>query len=466
MRPIYGTLGDDGLRQYRTVLIEIARKNGKSEIGAGVALKQVFADGERGAEVYSAAADRQQAGIVFDVAEQMVRMSDVLSARARVTNSSKNISVPRTGSKYRVVSADGGRQHGLNPSGVIFDEVHTQRHRRLWDAMTMGSDTRTQPLIFAITTAGVPDEAPVWWDLHEYARQVRAGIFNDRTFLSIHYGAEQGDDFDDPKVWQKANPALGSFLSLEAFRDAHARAKRIPAEWSEFLRYRLNYPTQQAERWLSVEDWDRGAEIQDWSELRGKQCFAGLDLSTRKDMTALALWFPLPNGKFACKTYFWLPAENVPTRLQPWVDAGHIEATEGNAVDFELVRRRINEIAYEFPFDVLTFDGWGPAIPVIQNLTNDGISCMECRYGIRTLSAPAKDFEALVSEGRVLHDGNPVMRWMVDCVSARQDSNGNILPEKPNRLKSEKRIDGISAALMAHAQAIVQQPGNVTLEFC
>jgi len=170
IRPIFGRMGADGYRQYRQVLVEIPRKNGKSEIGAGVALKLLCADGERGAEVYSAAADRDQAALVYSVAEPMVQMSPVLSARCRITASRKNIVYKRTASRYRVISAEGRRQHGLNPSGIIFDEVHTQRDRRLWDALQMGTDVRSQPLVFAPTTAGIPDDSPLWWDLHEYAR--------------------------------------------------------------------------------------------------------------------------------------------------------------------------------------------------------------------------------------------------------------------------------------------------------
>lgn len=455
IRPLFGTVNDDGTRRYRLAYVEIPRKNGKSEVAAGVALKLLTSDGEPGAEVYSAACDREQASLVYDVAAQMVRQHPALRGRCKITDSRKNIAVPKTGSKYRVVSADGGRQHGLNPSGVIFDEVHTQRKRALWDAMTMGSDTRVQPLIFAISTAGVPDDAPVWWELHEYARQVREGIFDDPTLFSIHYGANHDDDFDDPAVWKRANPALGTFLSLDSFRAGWQKARRIPGEWNEWLRYRLNVPTQQADRWLSLPEWDACADRIDPTALRGRECYAGLDLSTRRDITALVLAFPGEDG-IRLRSYFWLPADHCPQKLRPWVDAGHITLTPGNTVDYSFVRHQINEIAKEYNLVGLGHDPWNAA-QLAQELQGDGLPVVEWRFGIKTMSEPSKEFEARIAERRIRHDGNPVLRWMVDCASLRSDASGGVIPVKPDRLKSEKRIDGVVAAIMAVGQASTQE---------
>ena len=459
IRPIFGRMGPDGYRQYRQVLVEIPRKNGKSEIGAGVALKLLCADGERGAEVYSAAADRDQAALVYSVAEPMVQMSPVLSARCRITASRKNIVYKRTASRYRVISAEGRRQHGLNPSGIIFDEVHTQRDRRLWDALQMGTDVRSQPLVFAPTTAGIPDDAPLWWDLHEYARQVREGVFEDPTFYSVFYGASPDDDFDDPKVWRKANPALGSFLSFEKFEAAWRRAKRIPSEWNEFLRYRLNVPTQQADRWLSLEEWDAcGGQI-DWANFRGRECVAGIDLSTRRDITALVLAFKLDDDRIALKSHFWLPQANVPTRLEPWVRAGYIETTPGNAVDYAAVRRRLNELGTEYAIKEITFDEWN-AQNLATELTNDGFEVSLQRFGLKSMSWPSKEFETWISEKMILHDRNPVLRWMADCVAVRVGPTATICPTKPDRYKSEKRIDGIVAAILAFGRLVVTDDGT------
>lgn len=454
IRPIFGNVKEDGTRQYQQVLLEVPRKNGKSELAAGIALKLLAADGEPGAEVYGAALDREQAANVYDVAEQMVLRSRHLDSRCKITSSKRNIAVPKTGSKYRVVSADGPRQHGLNPSGVVFDEIHVQRTRKLWDAMTMGSDTRAQALIFAITTSGVPDEAPLWWDLHEYARQLREGIFKDPSFLSVRYGADPGDDFDDPKVWQKANPALGRFLSLEKFKENWARARKIGSEWNEFLRYRLNVVTQQSDRWLSLQEWDACRAKIDWEALRGRPCYAGLDLSSRKDITALVLDFPLDDGTFLLRPFFWLPKDNVPTRLQPWVDSGLIETTEGNTIDYEAIKIRFREIAEAYELREIHMDDWGIS-QLAEDLRKEGHAILATRYGLHKMSGPSKDFEGLLAEKRIKHDGNEVLRWMADCTSLKSDPLGQIMPAKPDRLKSERRIDGIVAAIYANCRAIL-----------
>jgi phage terminase large subunit-like protein len=446
IRPLFGTLKEDGTRQYSTALIEIPRKNGKSEISAGIALKCLTADGEYGAEVYGAALDREQAGAVYEVAQQMVYLSPHLNARCRVTPSRRNIAVPKTNGKYRVVSADAGRQHGLNPSCVVFDEIHTQRNRRLWDVMNMGSDTRTQALMVGITTNGVPDEAPLWWDLHEYARQVREGIFQDESLLSVHFGADAGDDFEDPKVWKKANPALGSFLSLEKFKVAFERAKRITSEWNEFLRYRLNVTTNTADRWLKAGDWDACGRKVDWKALRGQPCYCGLDLSTRRDITALVQLFPLSNGEVFVKPHFWLPEANIPQRLRQWVP-DFITPTPGSVVDYDFVLQRIAEIREAGPIELLQFDEWN-ASQIETELQKSGLKVATCRFGMRSMNGPTKEAENKISSRSLVHDGNPVLRWMADCVTLRQDANGNVMPVKPDRLKSEKRIDGVAAMLM------------------
>lgn len=448
IRPVFGTVRDDGYRQYQQVLLGVGRKNGKSELGAGVALKMLTADREPSAEVYSAAGDREQAANVYDVAEQMVRLSRALDKRCKITTSKRNISVPRTGSKYRVVSADGGRQHGLNPSAVIFDEVHVQRRRALWNAMTTGSDTRAQPLIFAITTCGVPDESPVWWDLHEYARQLREGIFEDPTFLSIHYGADLKDDFDDPKVWKKANPALGSFLSMEKFKAAWQRARRMKSEWNDFLRYRLNVPVQQVDRWIAIDQWDACKAPIDWNALRGEPCYVGIDLSSRLDITAMVLAFPRDNGRFLLRPYFWLPKDNLPKRLEAWQAEGLIETTHGNTIDYEALRLRLKEISDAYDLREIHMDDWGIS-QLATELQKDGYKVSATKFNMTNLTGPSKDFESMIPEGRIQHDGNKVLRWMADCVGIQSDPLGRIMPSKPDRLKSEKRIDGIVATIYA-----------------
>jgi phage terminase large subunit-like protein len=456
IRQIFGTVTDAGLRQYRTVFAEFPRKQGKSTIGAGIALKLTCADGEAGSQVFSAAADRQQAGIVFDEAAKMVRASPLLNARLKIVDSRRNISYAAKSSFYRVVSSDAGRQHGLNPHGVIFDEVHTQKNTNLWTAMTTGFGARLQPLILAITTAGVPDESPLWWDLHEKARQIREGVIVDPGFLGIHFGADPNDDFDDPKVWHKANPGLGSILDLESFRTDYITAKTTPRLWNDWLRYRLNVPTQQQDRWLPMEHWPLCEDKYTEADLASRKCYAGLDLSTRQDITALSLIFPWEDGSFRTLVYFWLPQDNVPDHARQWVRDGLIATTPGSTIDYEFIRAKIAELRKRFDIQALSYDSWN-AQHLVNDLVGDGVNCVEVRFGIRSMSLPSKEFESAFVDHRFRHNGNPVLKWMADCVSVRQDSNGNIMPVKPERHKSTKRIDGIAAMIMAYDN-IVRNP--------
>jgi phage terminase large subunit-like protein len=458
LRPLYGTVNPaTGFRRYRICFVELPRKNGKSEVGAGIAAKGLFADGEPGAQVYSAAADREQAANVYNVAEAMVQMNKHLRRRCKISSSRRNIAVPRTNSIYRVVSSDGRRQHGLNPSTVVFDEIHTQPNRKLWDAMTTGSDARDQALIFAITTYGDPEESELWSEYHDYARDVRRGLIEDPTFLSVHFGAEEGDDFDDPRVWAKANPALGNFLSLENFRASHARAKKIPSEWTEFLRYRLNLLIGASDQWIPQHDWDACGRRIDWKALRGEPCYAGLDLSTRSDLTALVLVFPRPGGERLVKTMAWLPSGASTDRMKPWIQKGLITETPGGAIDFSEIRKAVNQAQKEFKVRRLAYDPRF-AEQLSQDLRADGVEAVEFTQNAQNYTAPCVEFETMVTERRIQHDGNPVLRWNVACTAVKRTSNGGMIPMKPDRKKTHKRIDCTVAMLMALDQDMRTRP--------
>lgn len=448
IRQIFGTVTESGLRQYRTVFAEFPRKQGKSTMGAGIALKGTCADGEAGSQVFSCAADRQQAAIVYDEAAKMVRASPLLNARLRIVDSRRNISYPAKSSFYRVVSSDAGRQHGLNPHYVIFDEVHTQKNTDLWTAMTTGFGARLQPLILAITTAGVPDESPLWWDLHEKARQIREGVIQDPGFLGIHFGAEPGDDYEDPKVWHKANPGLGTILDLESFRTDFLTAKTTPRLWNDWLRYRLNVPTQQFDRWLDMFQWPINEDRYTDDDLNGMECVLGLDLSTRLDFTALSLLFPMPDGTIRSLYRFWLPEAAVTPEYRAWVDAGYIKTTPGTSVDYDFIREEIIALKGRYRIRCINYDTWN-ADQLRGQLDMEGFEMNEVRFGMRSMSRPSKEFETAWADGRFRHNGNPVMRWMCDCVTIRSDSSGNFMPVKPDRKKSTKRIDGVAATVMA-----------------
>lgn len=464
IREIFGRLNEDGTRQIRQVYWEIPKKNGKSQVAAAIALALLYTDREPGAEIYGAAADRDQASIVFNVAGSMVRANGRLSARSKVIDSSKRIVVPRSGSFYRALSADVAGKHGFNSHGVIFDEIHAQRDRRLWEVLTFGAgDTRRQPLIFGITTSGIPGESPVAEELHDYADQILRGIIpQDPTFYPVIYAAPSDADWTSEEVWRACNPALGDFLNLDSVRAACERAKRLPSEQNSFRRLRLNQWVKQETRFIDMAAWDACAKPVDLGAARDLTWYAGLDLSTKLDVTALVLVARDDGGTFHILPFFWVPQDNLQDRpnqesakYKRWAEQKLMELTEGNVVDFAAVRRKINELRDEAGFDIrqIAFDPWGAA-QISQQLTDDGFEMVEVGQTFRHLSEPTKELQSSVVQGNVRHGGNPVLRWMADCMTIKSDINGNVRPVKPDRLKSSKRIDGMVAAVMAIGRVI------------
>ena len=272
IRDIFGILKPDGYRQFNTAYVEIPKKQGKSELAAAVALLLCCADGEERAEVYGCAADRQQAAIVFDVAADMVRMNPALKKRCKILASQKRLIYEPTNSFYQVLSADAYSKHGFNVSGVIFDELHTQPNRKLYDVMTKGSgDARTQPLYFLITTAG-NDEHSICYQVHQKAIDIMKGRKHDPRFYPVIYGAGRDEDWSSPEVWKKANPSLGITVKMEQVKDAYNSAKENPAEENTFRQLRLNQWVKQDVRWMPMDKWDACAFPVDPDELRGRDC--------------------------------------------------------------------------------------------------------------------------------------------------------------------------------------------------
>jgi phage terminase large subunit-like protein len=424
----------------------------------------LYTDREPAAEIYGAAADREQASIVFNVAASMVRANPKLSTRSKVIDSSKRIVVPKTGSFYRALSADVAGKHGFNSHGVIFGEIHAQRDRRLWEVLTFGAgDARKQPLIFGITTAGIPGESPVAEELHEYADQILRGIIPpDPTFYPVIYAPPPEADWTDEEVWRACNPALGDFLSLESVRAACERAKRVPSEQNSFRRLRLNQWTKQEVRFIDMGDWDACSEPIDLAAAKDLTWYAGLDLSTRLDLTALVLVARDGSGTYNLLPYFWLPKENIQDRpnqesakYRIWADQGLITLTEGNVVDYEAVRQRLNQLrSTGLQIKEIAFDPWS-ATQLAQQLTEDGFETVEVGQTFRHLSEATKEMQASIVHANVRHGGHPVLRWMADCMTVRTDINGNVRPVKPDRLRGSKRIDGIVAAVMGIGRAMV-----------
>lgn len=459
IRDLFGTLKPNGYRQFNTAYIEIPKKQGKSELAAAVALLLTCGDGEERAEVYGCAADRQQAAIVFDVAADMVRMCPALSKRVKILASQKRLIYTPTNSFYQVLSAEAYSKHGFNIHGVVFDELHTQPNRKLFDVMTKGSgDARMQPLYFLITTAGT-DTHSICYETHQKAKDIIEGRKIDPTFYPVIYGADESDDWTDPKVWKKANPSLDITVGIDKVKAACESAKQNPGEENAFRQLRLNQWVKQAVRWMPMEKWDKCAFSVDEDELEGRVCYGGLDLSSTTDITAFVLVFPPldEEDKYIILPFFWIPEDNLTLRVNRdhvpydvWERQGYLQTTEGNVVHYGFIEQFIERLGERFNIREIAFDRWG-AVQMVQNLEGMGFTVVPFGQGFKDMSPPTKELMKLVLEQKIAHGGHPVLRWNMDNIYIRTDPAGNI---KADKEKSTEKIDGAVATIMALDRAI------------
>lgn len=459
VRDIFGTVKDNGFRQYNTAYVEIPKKNGKSELAAAIALYLTCADSEWGAEVYGCAADRQQASIVFDVAVDMVDQCPALKKRIKPIISQKRLVYMPLGSFYQVLSAEAYTKHGLNVHGVIFDELHAQPSRELYDVMTKGSgDARTQPLFFLITTAGT-DRNSICYEVHQKADDILRGKKIDPTFYPVIYGISNEDDWSDETNWYKANPSLGYTIDIEKVRTAFQSAKENPAEENIFRQLRLNQWVKQSVRWMPMDIWDKCSFKADVQKLKGRECYGGLDLSSTNDITAFVLVFPPINedDKYSILPYFWIPEDNLKLRVKRdhvpydvWQKQDFLKTTEGNVIHYGFIESFIEELGKKFNIKEIAFDRWG-AVQMVQNLEGLGFTVVPFGQGYKDMSPPTKELMKLTLEKKIAHGGHPVLRWMMDNIYVRTDPAGNI---KPDKEKSTEKIDGAVALIMALDRAI------------
>lgn len=456
---IFGTVKEDGFRQYNTAYVEIPKKNGKSEIAAAIALYLTCGDNEWGAEVYGCAADRQQASIVFDVAVDMVDQCPALKKRIKPIISQKRLVYMPLGSFYQVLSAEAYTKHGLNVHGVIFDELHAQPGRELYDVMTKGSgDARKQPLFFLITTAG-NDRNSICYEVHQKASDIITGRKIDPTFYPVIYGIKDEDDWQNEANWYKANPSLGHTIDIEKVRAAMLSAKENPAEENIFRQLRLNQWVKQSIRWMPMEVWDKCSFAVDIDKLKGRECYGGLDLSSSNDITAFVLIFPptADDDKYYVIPYFWIPEENLKLRVKRdhvpydvWEKQGFVKTTEGNVIHYGFIESFIEELGTMFNIKEIAFDRWG-AVQMVQNLEGLGFTVVPFGQGYKDMSPPTKELMKLALEKRIAHGGHPVLKWMMDNIHVRTDPAGNI---KPDKEKSTEKIDGAVALIMALDRSI------------
>lgn len=461
IRPLFGWKRADGTRQYRRAFIAVPRKNGKSTLAAGIALYLLFADRESGAEVYSAAADRDQAAIVFELAKSMVEASPQLKKRSQ--RFKRSIVGPRA-SSYKVLSADAPTKHGLNAHGIIFDELHAQPNRDLWDVLTTSTGAREQPMVVAITTAGY-NQSSICYEEYAYAKQVHAGAIKDPSFFPFIAEADVKDGWADPAVWEKANPGMGVTVRREYLEEEAKRAKESPAYQNTFRRLHLNQWVQQSTRWLDLAVWDRGNRLILEESLRGKECYAGLDLSSVSDLTAWVMAFPAEGDPeaLAVVARFWCPQARLESgkyrdQYQAWARGGFLTPTPGDAIDYAFVRAQIIDDAQRFRLVDANVDRLFQAHQLAQELTEEGLAIFGMGQGFTGMAAPMSEFHRRVLAGKLWHGGNPVLRWMVDNLAVKQDPAGNL---KPDKASSQGKIDGVVALVMAIDRAMRHEGSSV-----
>lgn len=471
VKPLFGWMRADGTRRYRTSYIEIPKKNGKSTMCAGLALYGLVADGEPGAEIYSAAASRDQAAIVYKEAASMRKASPSLSSRILATDSLKHMADAKSNSWYKALCAEAGLNEGLNIHFLIMDEMHAQPNDKFWNTLMYGGAARRQPLQIIITTAGV-DPDSLCYEFHIKAMQLQQGLIEDDSFfayvrsaewamLRVEDPAEKEACWKNERVWKEANPSLGHTISLESFREDFQKAVQSPRLENAFKRYRLNIWTQQDERWINMDHWAACGEDYTEEDLEGCVCYAGLDLASVSDFCALVLWFPHDGN--AILPYFWIPRDTVrmleekgdPTYAM-WARQGYLRVTEGNVTDYDVIREDIKALAARFAIAELAHDRWNSTQLITQlqgdNITTEPDGLMGFGQGFASMSAPSKEFEKLILGHALRQNRHPIMAWCMSNIAVQRDAADNI---KPSKALSKKKIDGGVAAIMALGRAMV-----------
>lgn len=451
---LYGWRRPDGTRRYQESAFFTPRKNGKTSLFAGVALYEMTAQGRHGAQFYSAATEKEQASLVFRIAAAMVRKSRHLSKMLDVIDSTRRIVFKRTGSYYRAIPSEAASAHGFKPACVFFDELHTQTDNKLLEALETGFGSTVDPLFVAFSTAGWNRHGPCF-AMWQRARRVRdTHGADDPYFLPLVYELAEDADWTDEATWHACNPNLGVSISLDFLRKEFKKAVDSSSQENSFRNLYLNQWVEQAVRWLPMKHWDDcGGEL---PALDGEPCWCGLDLSATTDLTAFVMVFR-HDDHFVVLPHFWIPEDtagrkeredHVPYRQ--WAEHGFLTLTPGNQVDHAFVRKWINEAAERYSIQEIGFDSWN-ATQLSHELIGDGFNLVEMRQGYGTLSGPSKELEKLVLAGKLMHGGNPVLRWNASNVAVQRDVNDNLRPVKD---KSTGRIDGIVATIMGLGRAM------------
>ena len=449
---------ETGLRRFREAFIFIPRKSGKTLLGAGISLYFLFCEAERGMEVYCCASDRGQAKLLFDVSKAMIVKDEEMKKRADVLR--HEIRYRERDSYYKVISSEASSKHGYSSNLVILDELHAIQDRELVNVLQTSTGARREPLIISLSTAGY-DRESVCYEKYQYAEKVRDEIIQDKNFFPVIFEAPKDAAFDDPEIWAGCNPNLGQSISMEYLKRESERAKETPIYESVFRRLHMNQWTEADNPFISVDKWNacQGA----MPNLSGRECFGGLDLSSTQDLTSFSLCFP-PNGEdepYYLLSWGWIPEDTAKANRKrsylQWINEGHLEMVPGAVVDYSFIIHKILELKQEYEIRAILFDRWGAA-GVVQALEAEEVEVVAHGQGYKDMSGPTKEFLKLIISGKIIHNGNPALRWCVSNLVVETDPAANL---KPSKKRSSEKIDMVVSSIMALSGAInnpVEEP--------
>lgn len=455
IRAVYDPSSADGRRRIREALLMLPRKNGKTQLSAGLGLYATYC-GEMGGQVAVAANSRDQAALLFGAACDMIEMSPILKARTRVSRAQKRLQDTVSRSTFKALSADAGTNHGLDLVAWIYDELHAAPNAELLHTLRTSTGARREPLGIVISTAGFDLQTPLG-ELYQHAKRWQADPTIDPHFHASLYEADPTDDWTEERTWAKANPALDAFRDRDEMRQLCERAKQVPSLADAFRRLYLNCWTQAESSWLDMAAWDACGDAVDDDELVDCEGFAGLDLSANVDLTALMILFRV-GEKIAVRSFAWVPAEGLRDRelrdrvpYKRWANEGLLELIDGPVIDPRIVAARAIEHCRRYRVRRVCFDRWGSAF-VVKELESAGLEVAEFGQGFASMSAPTKELQNWILQGRLAHANNPLLRWQASCCTVKSDPAGNVKIVKPDRLKHAKRVDSMVAMVMAAAQ--------------
>lgn len=457
-----------GLRRYQTVLLFMAKKGGKSQLGALLTILYFFLDDEKAKECYSMASDLDQAKILHKAFTTMIKQEPELESMVKTT-----IQPPRVSKyngafidEYMAVSSTADSKDGLNVSMALVDEPHSYPNKALYQIITDGMAGRTQPLQIIMSTAGYDLQGFFYRDIYLYAKKLQQGIIKDDSFYFVLFEPDE-KDLEDPdywkkeEIWRKANPNYPVSPTASYMKNKVLQAEQSEQSRISFLTKHLNIFCDKVDIWIKNSIWNNNQSkigFNKLKQLKNRRCYGGLDLSSSTDITALVLIFDDGSGGFDVIPYFWIPKDNMFERVRrdkvpyfDWVKKGLIKTTEGNVVDYAYIEKTIKRVCEFFNVRMIAYDRWN-SNDLIRRLTDDEVvELIQFGQGFSSMSTPTKQIEVLSLQGKLNHASNEVLNWMCSNVVLKKDPSDNW---KIDKEKSSEKVDGMVALAMALGVAL------------